>query len=49
MTARETVVAHAVDSGPVPTSIHVPPDPKLDTNPNVNEAPAPLELPESGR
>lgn len=42
VTAREAVVAHAVDSGPVPTSIHVPPDPKLDTNPDVNEAPAPV-------
>lgn len=42
MTAREAVVTHAVDSGPVPTSIHVPPDPKLDTNKNVNEAPAPV-------
>lgn len=28
VTAREAVVAHAVDSGPVPASIHVPPDPK---------------------
>ena len=40
VTAREAVVAHAVDSGPVPTSIHVSPDPKLDTNPDVNEAPS---------
>lgn len=36
MTARQAVVAHAVDSGPVPASIHVSPDPKLDTNPDVN-------------
>lgn len=36
VTAREAVVAHAVDSGPVPASIHVSPDPKLDTNPDVN-------------
>ena len=42
VTAREAVVAHAVDSGPVPASIHVPPDPKRHTNPDVNEAPAPV-------
>lgn len=28
VTAREAVVAHAVDSGPVPASIHVPPEKK---------------------
>lgn len=44
VTAREAVVAHAVDSGPAPTSIHVPPDPKLDTNPDVNEAPSDPEI-----
>lgn len=38
VTARQTVVAHAVDSGH-PTSIHFYPDPKLDTNPDVNEGP----------
>lgn len=42
VTAREAVVAHTVDSGPVPTSIHVPPDSKPDTNPDVNEAPEPV-------
>lgn len=43
--AREVETAHAVDLGPVPTSIHVPPDPKLDTDPDVNEAPAPVLSP----
>lgn len=45
VTAREAVVAHAFDSGPVPASIHVPSDPpdqKLDTNPDVDEAPVPV-------